>query len=89
MGNIGSEVGRAFIARRNGDQDRCQSAVHRALDLFAATLEVLDDSARRSEIKQCQEQFLAILADDRFDETRAQELDTYFYHFALAARRGR
>ena len=38
MGNIGSEVGRASIARDKGNQQRCDAAFDRALDLFDATL---------------------------------------------------
>ena len=41
MGNIGSEVGRAFAARRRGDTAAMTSAWRRGLDLLDATAEQL------------------------------------------------
>lgn len=40
MGNIGSEVGRAIIAHRNGNETRKNRAINRAIDLFSATVDV-------------------------------------------------
>lgn len=41
MVNIGSEVGRAIIAHRNGNAFREARAINHAIDLFSATVDVL------------------------------------------------
>ena len=41
MGNIASEVGRSFNAKRRNDKESCLLAVSRAVDLFDATISSL------------------------------------------------
>ena len=51
MGNIGSEVGRAFAARRRGDTAAMTGAWQRGLDLLDATAEQLARQNRQNSAK--------------------------------------
>lgn len=84
MGNIGSEVGRALTAKRQGKADRCQAAFSRGLDLIDATA---DDWAAKKypglkELLYARELFAESITTNRVDPT----LETYFMQFAVAAR---
>jgi len=87
MGNIGSEVGRAINAKRNGKTARMDGAIDRALDLFDATAEfwASKKSPRTREILRAKEQFLTIFFGDS-DEVDAESLEHYFMQFAQMAR---
>lgn len=82
MGNIGSEVGRAFAAKRRGDVAAMNAALYRGLDLLDATAEKLakEKSPKLREVLRARELFAALE-----DET----LEKYFMEFAFAARNGR
>lgn len=87
MGNIGSEVGRALTAKRQGKTDRCQAAFYRGLDLIDATA---DDWAVKKypglkELLYARELFAESITTDKVDLT----LEAYFMQFAIAARLGR
>ena len=91
MGNIGSEVGRAIIAHRNGNTVRETRAIDRAIDLFSATAEVLigtEYSYRLKEVLRARDEFLRLFFDGTFDED-ADNIDRYFMYFAFRAREGR
>ena len=83
MGNIGSEVGRAIKSRDN--PERRDGAIERALDLFSATAECYS-GLRLREILRARDEFLRLFFDDSADY---DGVERYFYHFALAARRGK
>ena len=83
MGNIGAEVGRAIQSR--GKQARCEGAIDRALDLFSATAEC-HSGRRLREILRARDEFLSLFYGDSSDY---DGIERYFYHFAIAARRGR
>ena len=83
MGNIGSEVGRAINSREN--PARRDDAIERALDLFSATA-ACHSGRRLREILRARDEFLRLFFDDSTDFSGVER---YFYHFALAARRGR
>jgi hypothetical protein len=88
MGNIGSEVGRAIIAHRNGNTIRETRAIDRAIDLFSATVEVLigtEYSYRLKEVLRARDEFLRLFFDDTFDRD-ADNIERYFMYFAFAAR---
>jgi hypothetical protein len=87
MGNIGSEVGRAIMAKRQGDEQRTNSAIKRALDLFDATTEdlVQKKSPRVKEVLRAKDQFLSLFFDDNFSD--ADDIERYFMQYAIAARR--
>lgn len=83
MGNIASEVGRAFSAQRRGDKVASQAAFFRGLDLIDATAQKLTDekSPRLKELLRAREVFaenIAAGADDGVEK--------YFMEYAVAAR---
>ncbi len=82
MGNIGTEVGRAFSAKRRGDTQAMTGALYRGLDLIDATVEKLarDKSPQLREVLRARELFAAME-----DET----LEDYFMQYAMVARKDR
>ncbi len=89
MGNIYSEVGRTFKAKKNHNQERYDQALTRALDLFNATTLALVEkrSPKTKEVLRAKEAFLD--ACESKDLTGEQDLDRYFMQFAVAARLSR
>lgn len=87
MGNIGSEVGRTFLAGKRNDATSAEQALVRALDLFEATTAPLlkHKSPRAKEVLRAKEQFLQIYADKMFHSPQAKSLDRYFLNYAIAA----
>ena len=88
MGNIGSEVGRAIIAHRNGNAVREARAIDRAIDLLSATVDVLigtEYSYRLKEVLRARDEFLRLFFDGTFDED-ADNIERYFMYFAFIAR---
>lgn len=84
MGNIGSEVGRAIIAHRNGNEVR----KNRAIDLFSATVDVTigtPHSYKLREVLRARDEFLRLFFDNTFDND-ATQIERYFMNFAYAAR---
>jgi len=91
MGNIGSEVGRAIIAHRDGNIVRETRAIDRAIDLFSATVEVLINTEyayRLKEVLRARDEFLRLFFDGTF-ESDADKIERYFMYFAFAARADR
>ncbi|MCE7936321.1 hypothetical protein DYH10_00800 [Candidatus Saccharibacteria bacterium CPR2] len=88
MGNIGSEVGRAFKAKRLSDEESCNYAVGRALDLFDATVSVLITTKpyRVKEILRAKDQFLQNIYGEEFNNEDSKMLENYFMQMAIAAR---
>ena len=86
MGNIGSEVGRAILARRRGDKTAQDTAIIRALELFDIT-HPTRLSARR-EVRRARESFLTLFYDN-YSESDARKLDAYFTSFSIFARANR
>jgi len=88
LGNVGSEVDRAFRAHTQGNQGRWERAFDRALELFDLTA---TDPARtppqRREILRAREQFCRVFFDDTAEPDLPRYLSKYFLQFAVAARR--
>jgi len=91
MGNIYSEVGRSINAKRLGDNQSCEFAVIRALDLFDATVEnlVKHGSVRSKEVLRAKDQFLHAIYDKDSTPGQLADIDRYFMQFAIAARLNR
>lgn len=87
MGNIGSEVGRALKAKRQGQTERCQAAFYRGLDLIDETARLWADEKRTGlrELLYARDQFAESITTSRVDTT----LEAYFMQFAIAARSSR
>lgn len=85
MGNIGSEVGRAFKAKREGRDDRMQAAFYRGLDLIDVSAQAWasEKSPKLKELLRARELFAQAMTTDQPDP----KLETYFMQFAIAARR--
>jgi len=85
MGNIGSEISRA-LNWRDKDQKSYENAINRALELLDLTIA---DSRWRSRLKEIV-RTRELLADAMFGgkeyKTTFEDLNRYFFHFALAAR---
>ena len=79
LGNIGSEVGRTFTAKRRGNKEAMEGAFYRGLDLIDMTAEKLakEKSPRLKELLRAREIFASLE-----DET----IEKYFMDYALAAR---
>ena len=90
MGNIGSEVGRAIKAQRNGKPERVEGAIDRALDLFDATTDqlVAEKSPRLKEVLRARNEFLRLFYDGTFDD-EATSIERYFTLYAIAANKQR
>jgi hypothetical protein len=84
MGNIGSEVGRALKAKRQGKSDRCQAAFYRGLDLIDETARIwaLEHKAGLKELLYARELFAESITTDKVDSN----LENYFTQFAIASR---
>ena len=88
MGNIGSEVGRAIIAHRNGNEMRKNRAIDRAIDLFSATVVVnikTSHTFRIKEVLRSRDEFLRLFFDNTFEHD-ADNIERYFMNFAFMAR---
>jgi hypothetical protein len=84
LGNIGSEVSRAIRAK--GNTEYYWGAISRALELFYLTIADPRWKGRLKEIVRAKELFCAAaLGSDTF-KTTLEDLDRYFYYFALVAR---
>lgn len=84
MGNIGSEVGRALSAKRQGKPERCQAAFYRGLDLIdeTARLWAIQKRSGLRELLYARDQFAESITTSKVDAT----LEAYFMQFAVAAR---
>lgn len=84
LANIGSEVSRSIKAR--GNHTRYWGAVTRALDLFYLTIADPRWKGRRKEMLRVRELFCAAVLESNEYNTSLEDLDKYFYYFALSAR---
>ncbi len=88
MGNIYSEVSRAFKAKRENNKQYEILSVTRAIGLFDATIDTLikKNSIRTKEVLRSKDQFISSLFSEIFNDKDASELEKYFMYFAIAAR---
>lgn len=88
MGNISSEVGRSFNARRQGQAENENLAMVRALDLFDATIDnlIANKSIRSKEVLRSKDQYLSALLSPKFDENAGASIEKYFMQYAIASR---
>lgn len=90
MGNIGSDVGRAFTWQKKGRLEIGQQYMDTALELFDLTLSDprwVKMNGRLKEISRAREVFCDLfLGENQYNET-GEKLMKYFDEFALAARK--
>lgn len=84
--NIGSEVGRAVIWKKKGNQKYASMAFERALELLDLTLCDERWKKRLKEIARLREFLVGSFYDDDYYKTSLDDLDKYFYYFAFYAR---
>lgn len=90
LGNAGSEVARACRARAQGNDQRMELALARALELLDLTLaDPRWRGPRRREIARAREVVCDFLVGDNEYGSTAASLDAWFMAYANAARRGR
>lgn len=88
LANVGSEVGRA--ARWYGkDQQRCEQAFERALELLDLTIADERWQGRRKELTRTRELMCDAMLGGKLYGSDLASLDRYFLHYAMAARAGR
>jgi len=86
LANIGSEVSRAR-KRQGKDKKIFWGAVERALELFDLTLEDIRWRGRLLEIARARELFCDAIYGAKEYKTTLEDLDRYFFYYALCARR--
>ncbi|OGN61520.1 MAG: hypothetical protein A3F40_04635 [Chlamydiae bacterium RIFCSPHIGHO2_12_FULL_27_8] len=82
LANIGSEINRVIKAKNY--QNRYEAAILRALELFELTISDERWKNRNKEILRVREIFLDIVYGQNQYETTLEDLDKYFFYFALA-----
>lgn len=84
MGNIGSEVGRAMNAKRQGNHRRMETAFYRGMDLINATVDawVQQKKPATPELLIARELFAESVLTDKEDPA----LEQYFMDYAIAAK---
>ncbi len=85
LGNIGSEVSRAF-KWKDKDDKLFEGAVERALELFDLTLEDMRWRGRLREIARAREVFCDAIYGGKLYKSSFEDLIRYFDNFAFAAR---
>ena len=87
LGNVGSEVERAFHAHESGKKERFERALSRALELFDLTAtDPRWRGHRCREVLRAREQFCRVFFDEGAEPGLAAYLRKYFLQFAVAAR---
>ncbi len=90
LGNAGADVGRAVRAKEEGDKERFNAALDRALELLDLTLaDTRWRGPRLREIARTREVVCDFLIGDNIYRSTPESLDAYFVGFAISARRDR
>jgi hypothetical protein len=90
LGNVGSEVERALRAHAQGQSDRFDRALDRALELFDLTANDPRWRGHRCrEVLRAREQFCRVFFDETVEPGLSDYLRKYFLQFAVAARSAR
>lgn len=88
LGNVGSEVGRAAKWHKVGNQKRQDRALERAFDLLDLTItDKRWQGARSKELCRAREVLVDTFYGSREYHDTPENLEKYFYHYAVAARR--
>lgn len=85
LGNIGSEINRALNWREK-DINLYDGAINRAFELLDMTIADLRWRARLKEIIRARELLADAIFGGKEYKTTLEDLNRYFFHFAIAAR---
>lgn len=87
LGNVGSEVGRANNWLKKGDKVQGEKAWCRALDLLDFTVgDARWRGRRRQELARWREALVGAWTGDDLFQTTLDDLEKYFFAYAIAAR---
>jgi hypothetical protein len=89
MGNIGSEVSRAFSWIKKGNKEYGIQSANTALELFDLTINDSRWNKRIKEIARARESFCDLFFGKNEYNSSAESLIKYFDEFAFAARKDR
>ncbi|HBU07096.1 MAG TPA: hypothetical protein DEB09_03345 [Candidatus Magasanikbacteria bacterium] len=89
LGNIGSEIGRALGAQKQNKEEKKIFALNRAFELFNLTIGDSRWLSRLKELTRGREVVADYFFGDNVYNSTAENLEKYFYWFALAARKNR
>ncbi len=88
LGNVGSEIGRAANWKKKGDKEHVERALERGLELLDIT--ITDNrwaGPRRKELCRVREVVKDTFYGDREYNDTPENLEKYFYQYAVAARK--
>ncbi|MDO8574865.1 MAG: hypothetical protein Q7R61_01165 [bacterium] len=88
LGNIGGEISRA-LNWQDKDQESYENAIYRALELLDLTISDPRWKNRLKEIARARELLCDAALGGKEYKTSLNDLDRYFFNFALAARLNR
>jgi hypothetical protein len=88
LGNVGSEVNRA-LRWQNKDDKSFKNAIARVLELLDLTIADRRWKSRLKELARTRELVCDALFGGKEFGTSLEDLNRYFFHFAVAARAGR
>lgn len=86
LGNVGSEIGRAVKWQKAGEAALRNKALERAFDLFDLTISDQRWRVRLKEICRAREVVADVFYGQNQYQTSPEDLEKYFYQFALASR---
>ena len=92
MGNVGSEVGRAITRLTQGETVGKEKALERAFELMDLTIgdgRWALRAGRLKELARVRESLADFFYGSNEYATSSEDVNTYFYHFAYAARKSR
>jgi hypothetical protein len=89
MGNVGSEVGRAAARTKTGEREGAERALDRAFELLDLTIFGRQKNGKNlKELSRARELLAeAFYGDPNLYKTSLEDLEKYFFQFALAARK--
>ncbi len=88
LGNVGGEISRA-LNWRDKNQESYENAIYRALELLDLTISDPRWQNRLKEIVRARELLCDAILGGKEYKTSLNDLDRYFFHFALATRLNR
>lgn len=89
LGNVGSEVGRAGARAREGKAPQDNLALDRAFELLDLTISDPRWRKRLKEIVRAREVLADTFYGNREYGSTPEDLEKYFFHYAMAARKNR
>ena len=81
MGNIGSEISRAFRWQRKGKETPMNSAIDRALELFDLSISATKEHGKLRELCRTREEFCDYFFGEKSFHTDPKSFQRYFDQF--------